>query len=200
MKSNGAPSSKQWRGYFLLSQGLVWLQSFPTVDSSWSFRSPDFVLLYKKSNNSTAPVNPQQYNTLHPPMRRSRKLHDLGSIKLSGEISKLASSISHSLLFLCTSFLLQSQRRLCPEAMSVLIFVILLAAEQWFSLGRAFLIIDTLWYGEGLASASAFWLFCTGSWATPGCIHGNGHHNELWFRHQPVWQRVCGDACARRAT
>lgn len=36
------------------------------------------------------------------------------------------------------------------------VFVIFLAEEQWFSLGSAFLIIDTLWYGEGLVSALAF--------------------------------------------
>lgn len=41
----------------------------------------------------------------------------------------------------------------------MLTFVILLAEEQWFSLGSAFLIIDTLRYGEGLASALAFFFF-----------------------------------------
>lgn len=38
----------------------------------------------------------------------------------------------------------------------MLIFVILLAEEQCLSLGSAFLIIDSLWYGEGLVSALAF--------------------------------------------
>lgn len=35
---------------------------------------------------------------------------------------------------------------------------------------------------------------------TPGRIHDNRHHNEQWFRHEPVQQRVRDDACARRVT
>lgn len=86
-------------------------------------------------------------------MHCSKKLYELDSIKLSGEISKLPLCLSDSCCSSSVGFLLLSQGRWCPEAVSVLIFVILLAEEQWFSLGSAFLIIDTLWYGEGLESA-----------------------------------------------
>lgn len=60
------------------------------------------------------------------------------------------------------SFILLFQ---CLEAVSVNIFLgflfslplsLSLAEEQYFSLDSAFLIVDILWYGEGLVRALAF--------------------------------------------
>lgn len=129
----------------------------------------------------------------------SKKLDELDNFKLCGAISMLCLIHLWLLLFIFRFFCSprdSSAQRPCQ----CLFLWFLLAKEQWFSLGRAFLIIDTLCYGEGLMSTPAFWFFCLGFWATPGCTLDSRHHNSQWFRHQPVWQRVCDNACARRVT
>lgn len=181
--------SKTSRGYFLLSYGTELLQSNPTVDGSWSSLALRLCpTVWRSYCHSQLYISP----TYH-----SRKFYAVDSIKLPGKISKLPFAIIDFSLFLFNPSLLPSQRRQCPKAVSVLIFVILLAEEQCFSLSSAFLIIDTLWYGEGLASALAFWFFSFGPRATPGCIYDNRLHNGQIFHHQPVRQRVCSKTCRR---
>lgn len=65
--------------------------------------APTLSYCMKKSYDS-ALVNPQQYNTIHPPMHCSKTLYDLDTIKLSGEVSKLPSSISDSCCFSSVHF------------------------------------------------------------------------------------------------
>lgn len=134
-------------------------------------------------------------------MHCSHKLYDLVGIKLSGEISKLPSSISDSCWFSSVRFFSSPRDGSAQRQCQCLYLWFCWQRNNSFSLGSAFLIIDTLWYGEGLVSALAFWFFCLSSWATPRCTHGNRHHNGQRFRHQPVWQRVVsGNACARMVT
>lgn len=121
-------------------------------------RSSDFVPLSEKKKKTQMLPDRTMLYRFPPPLRRPcwKRLHELDSIKLSGVKSKPLSFITSSC---CSSSVCFSS---CPRdgrarrPRQCLRVVIFLATEQWFSLGRAFLIIDTLWYGGGLASALAF--------------------------------------------
>lgn len=188
-------SSKKWRGYFLLSQGLELLQSHATVDSSWLLlRSLTLSYCMKKSYHCfcQSPTI-QPHTSCHALWKKSFTIW----IVLS-HLERYQSFLHPSLTLVFSSlhFFSKLHRRPCLKAVSSLIVVILLAEEQWFSLGSAFLIIDTLVW-KRISVRLGFLILQK---ATPGHIHDNRHHNEQWFRHQPVWQRVSGNACARRVT
>lgn len=128
-----------------------------------------------------------------PPHALQQKALD--NIKLTGEIPRCHYIMLNSCFSSVPFFFFTILRWQCPEAVSAYLyicnfFLFSLAEKQCFSLDSAFLITDTLWYGEGFVSALAFIFYSFGLWATPECIHGNWYHNEQWFQHQPVWQRV----------
>ena len=124
LNSNGAEFKEAKRIFPAVSGLSGKFKASQLLTAAGPLRSSDFVLLYEKAT-TRLPQSISSSTTLYiPPMHWSRKLYDLDSIKLSGEISKPPLFHRWLLLFLFSSFLSPSQRRQCPEAVSVLIFVI----------------------------------------------------------------------------
>lgn len=69
LNSNGAEFKDAKRIFPAVSGLSGKFKASQLLTAAGPLRSSDFVLLYEKSYHTTAAVNLQQHNTIHPPMR-----------------------------------------------------------------------------------------------------------------------------------